>query len=284
MLISPEPLAEGLLRLALPTETLPPSDHTNAFVLGWHRALLLEPAPRDVRVRDALLDWIEAQRSRGLRIEALAVTHHHPDHTGAAAWLRERLGVPLWAHPATAERIDVEVDRFLDDESSISLRGPRAEPITARWLWTPGHAPGHLAVLVEPAHVVLAGDMVSTESTILVDPDDGGDMKHYLDSLRRLRALGADRIAPAHGPPAPATALLEHFLRHRLAREERIVRALRDTPRRETALLAEAYADTPQVLWPLARRSLRAHLLKLEAEGRAERTPDGWCSPPSGNT
>jgi hypothetical protein len=34
-------------------------------------------------------------------------------------------------------------------------------------------------------------------------------------------------------------------------------------------MLPTAYGDTPRVLWPLAERSIRAHLDKLVREGRA---------------
>ena len=37
-----------------------------------------------------------------------------------------------------------------------------------------------------------------------------------------------------------------------------------------------AYADTKPDLWPYAERSLLAHLLKLEAEGRARREGERW--------
>ncbi len=268
-------LAEPLWRLALPTETLPPSDHTNAYLVGWRRALLIEPAPRQEEARRALLDWILAQGRRGLRVTALAVTHHHPDHVGAAAWLREQLGVPLWAHVRTAERLEVPVDRHLNDGERLLLRGARGEPCEVQALWTPGHAPGHLAFLVPSASTLLAGDMVSTESTILVDPDDGGDMSAYVASLRRLRALRVSRIAPAHGPPGPAGAVLDRFLAHRAMRRARVLAALGPAPRSLDRLLEVAYADRSQAPKALALRSLRAHLLQLQAEGAAEMAGQG---------
>ncbi|MCA9680321.1 MAG: MBL fold metallo-hydrolase, partial [Myxococcales bacterium] len=45
-----------------------------------------------------------------------------------------------------------------------------------------------------------------------------------------------------------------------------------------SALVAVAYADTPAALWGLAERSLLAHLVKLERDGRARRTDDGRWS------
>jgi endoribonuclease LACTB2 len=36
------------------------------------------------------------------------------------------------------------------------------------------------------------------------------------------------------------------------------------------------YGDTPPHVWPIARMSLEAHLLKLEREGKATRAGEGW--------
>jgi hypothetical protein len=42
------------------------------------------------------------------------------------------------------------------------------------------------------------------------------------------------------------------------------------------ALLPHAYGDTPELLWPLAARSLMSHLIKLKNEGRASCQDSCW--------
>src|SRR5437762_3235465 len=82
----------------------------------------------------------------------------------------------------------------------VPLRTPTLPPATH----TPGHAPGHLCFADAAARAIVAGDMVASVGTIIVEPEDGGDMTLYLASLRRLRAevdAGATRLLPAHGPP-----------------------------------------------------------------------------------
>jgi hypothetical protein len=77
---------------------------------------------------------------------------------------------------------------------------------------------------------------------------------------------------PAHGPVLDdPQEVLRRYRAHRLMREDRIWSAIHATPRDLSAILAEAYADTPEVLWPLAARSLEAHLRKLDVEGRVRR-------------
>src|SRR5439155_21794118 len=117
---------------------------------------------------------------------------------------------------------------------------------------------------------LFAGDMVAGEGTVVIAPPDG-DMRAYLDSLRRLRDLRPALILPAHGPPlADAGAVLTHYIEHRLQREEQVLRALRDRPEGTTAegILPVVYSDVDPVMHPVAILSLTAHLEKLVAEGR----------------
>ena len=70
-----------------------------------------------------------------------------------------------------------------------------------------------------------------------------------------------------------AVPRLRGYVAHRLMREAKVAAALtragRAVPARD--LVPDAYADTPPPLWGLAERSLLAHLVKLEREGRAQR-------------
>jgi glyoxylase-like metal-dependent hydrolase (beta-lactamase superfamily II) len=151
------------------------------------------------------------------------------------------------------------------------------ELLHGRWraIFTPGHAPGHLCFLDQRTGALLAGDMVSTLSTVVIDPPEG-NMGQYLDSLERLRSLPARALYPAHGAPAPAAiAKLDEYLEHRRMRAEKVAAALvpggtlSDVTRR-------AYDDTPPVLLPVAERSCLASLLWLEETGRALQTGDNW--------
>ena len=113
--------------------------------------------------------------------------------------------------------------------------------------------------------------MVAGIGTILIDPSEG-DMGEYLASLRALLARPAAMLLPAHGPPiVDGHAKLREYLAHRTMREDRALAALAKHPAgvELDALVPDVYADTPRVLWPLAARSLLAHLHKLVREGRA---------------
>jgi len=264
-----ETLGAGVGRLALRTPTLPPARDTNLMIAGHSRLALVEPATPFEGEQRVLDDVLEALAAEGRRVELLVVTHHHVDHIGDVERLRQRHGVPLWAHPATAERLPFAVDHALHDGDELDL----GEGIVLRAVHTPGHAPGHLVIHELSSGIVHAGDMVAGEGTILIEPDDAGDMKQYLDSLRRLASLGARALVPAHGPvQADPVAIAEGTLAHRLAREAKVLAAIDAGAGTMDALVAGAYDDKPRQIWPLAMRALEAHVRKLEAEGVVERS------------
>ena len=185
--------------------------------------------------------------------------------------MREVLEAPLLAHEETARRVEVTVDDTLDDGDVVSLGSARG---VAAHL-TPGHAPGHLIFVDSGSSVTYAGDMVAGEGTILIEPADGGDMGAYLRSLTRMRDVlcpAGTVLVPSHGPTLPdAAAACDGLIAHRLRREGKVIDALASGALDMDALLARVYDDTPRALWPLARRSLEAHLGKLLAEDRVAR-------------
>jgi len=73
------------------------------------------------------------------------------------------------------------------------------------------------------------------------------------------------------------------LIQHRLEREAKVIAALSDSPATLEDLIPRAYADVKPDFWPYAERSLLAHLIKLEREGRAQREGDGWRRGPAGN-
>jgi len=277
-------VAPTIEMLPVRTPTLPPATHTNTFLIGTGEAVLIEPATPYREEQDLMVQWVQSSRLAGVEPVAILATHHHPDHVGGAMALRERLQLPRWAHAMTAQRLDgiVEIDRLIQDGERIELDGPTPTALTA--LHTPGHAPGHLCFIEEASNIMIAGDMVASIGTIIVEPTDG-DMLLYLESLRKMSTLEPAGLLPAHGTLIEQPeAVLSFYIEHRLMRERKVVEALeaRGKASRPRHLVASAYADTPKALWPLALQSIEAHLIKLEREGRVWKEGDRWAPVPAG--
>jgi endoribonuclease LACTB2 len=263
-------VAPGIRVLALKTPTLPPATRTNVYLVGPDRGpqAVVDPGSPYMTEQTVLDAVIAADAAAGRPLAMILLTHHHGDHAGGAAALAARWHVPVAGHAATARRLTgrVDVTRELVDGEHLDF-----DDIGVMCVHTPGHAEGHLCFEVERADATIAGDMVAGVGTILIDPSEG-DMGEYLGSLRKLLARPAPTLLPAHGPPIrDGHGKLREYLAHRTMREDLAVAALtkHETGTTLDVLVSEVYADTPRVLWPLAERSLLAHLHKLVRDGRA---------------
>ena len=143
---------------------------------------------------------------------------------------------------------------------------------------TPGHAANHLCLALLEDGLLFSGDHILNGSTTVIDPPDG-NMTHYLESLDALDAAcvqhGLAYILPAHGHVlGHARAAIAGLKAHRLAREARVLRAMQALP--DGSLddwVALAYDDVPERIWPMAKRSLLAHVQRLAQTGTGHASP-----------
>lgn len=269
----------GVYTLPLRTRTLPPATTTNVAVYGGDRVLVVDPGPSDPEQLGHLYVLLDALHAEGKRIAWVALTHHHPDHVGGVVEVAERYHAEIAAHAETVKRLPIKVDRALADGDAFDLgtHAPSGKAWRVEALHTPGHAPGHVAFVDRRWDHVVAGDLVSGVSTILVDPHEG-DMTQYFASLERLIALDPAGVLPAHGPPQVGKRVLVETLAHRRMREAKVVEALGKGLASLEAMLPFVYADADPAVWPLAEKNLASHLAKLEREKRARRDGDAWRS------
>ena len=248
----------GLSVVPVRSPTLPPATHTNAWLLGDKRVVVVDPAGAWSEERQRLADALSH-----LEVAAIFLTHHHIDHIGGAVDLRERTGAPIFSHAHTAEQVDFEVDEILNE-------GDVVKTDAGDWqvLHTPGHARGHLCLHGEQGHLV-AGDMVAGEGTIVLDPPEG-NLGDYLTSLARLRDLNPTALLPAHGPELlDSVAYLQHYIDHRHSRTVQVQQVLTDfsKPALPRELVPIIYPDIPVFIHPIAARQVLCHLQWLQAEG-----------------
>jgi ribonuclease/clavin/mitogillin len=258
----------GIVLAALRTPTLPPATHTNCWIVSLDRGTaVVDPGSPDPGEQERLFAILDALAAEGEPPREVWLTHVHPDHVGAAAAVSARYGIPVRAHRLAAGRVPgVAVEPIREGD----LLGGRFLVLE-----TPGHAPEHVAFLDERSGALLCGDLVSTLSTIVIDPPEG-DMAEYVRQLERVRALAPRTLYPAHGAPAPDGAdRLATYITHRREREALVAAALAEGGTL-AEITARAYADTPAAAPPVAQRSCLASLLKLRDEGRAREERGRW--------
>ena len=246
---------------------------TNSYFVGDPQSgdwAVIDPGPADDAHTPALLAAAPG------RIGRILVTHTHMDHSPGAVALARATGAPVFGRVAThapGQDAQFAPQAELQHGQRITLGGST----TLRVIHTPGHASNHLCYLLEEEKLLFTGDHVMQGSTVVINPPDG-DMAAYLRALQALLYEDLEWLAPGHGfLVADPHAVVRALIAHRLKREAKVSQALqRLGPCGVETLLPEVYADVPPALHPMARRSLLAHLLKLEGDGVVMREGDEW--------
>lgn len=221
-------------------------DGTRTYLIDDHA--VIDPGP-------AIDSHIDAIRAAMPGLRTILITHRHGDHAPAAVPLKR----------ATGARI-VAPEGVLDETDQIVNDGDVIEELEV--VATPGHTKEHVCYLTADGDLFTGDTILGFGTTAIFPPD--GHMGDYLRSLRKLRARNPRRIHPAHGPTREdAVALIDEYITHRLERERQVLDALARGASTIPEMRALIYPDLDERLHRAAEIQLRAHLIKLEEEGRA---------------
>lgn len=262
---------------------------------------------------DGRAAWISGAERVGLDldrdVERIIVTHFHPDHIGAAWWLQDRSGAPvymlgseisnaceIWKDPAhSAKRLMDHFRRFgmdagraekgalrmrtrlrlpekvltLSPDGEIRLGGGIARVIHA-----PGHADHQLALYDEEQSILFAADHVLLKITpnIGVWPESEPEpLARYLSHLSKLRGLPVDLVLPGHGPLFhDLDGRISELLVHHEERLEVMRRELQRGPRTAFEVSRTVFRDDLTLYEQcFALGETVAHLEYLVGDGRA---------------
>ena len=274
----PVSLLRNVQRLTAPNPGVMTGPGTNSYLVGDPDSgyLVIDPGPADDDHLQRL--W----RAAGGNIRYIVCTHSHPDHSPGAKPLQTLCTqhghtppvLGLASLPTARAHSQFAPDRELGDGERLILQGLN-EAHTLRVIHTPGHAANHLCLVLEEDGLLFSGDHVLNGSTTVIDPPDG-NMHDYLCSLDKLTAAceqdQIEFILPAHGyvlgnlwdEPHDARACIAHLKAHRLKREAKILAVMQKHP--EASMdewVRHAYDDVPERLWPVAMRSLLAHVERI---------------------
>ncbi len=263
-------LSTRVRRVTAPNPGMMTGPGTNTYLLGDASTgvAVIDPGPAIDRHVEAICTAADGQ------IRWILCTHTHIDHSPAAASLKARTGALTFGMLALhAERQDAtfQPDTRLAHGERIAVAGS-----TLRVLHTPGHASNQLCFLLEEERLLFTGDHIMQGSTVVINPPDG-DMTAYFASLQALIAEEVAYIAPGHGfLMDKLPEVIDRLIIHRRDRENKVWHTLRAAGTATVEqLVPTVYDDAPPRRHGIAARSLLAHLLKLEREGRARRIAGG---------
>ena len=275
--LQPVPLLKNVMRLTAPNPGMMTGPGTNSYLVGDPNTgyIAIDPGPADAAHIERL--W----RAAGGDIRMIVCTHSHADHSPGAKPLQALCskapqGVPpilgLASLPTARANSEFTPDRALANQERLTLitRDDSGPAHALQVIHTPGHAANHLCLVLLEDGLLFSGDHILNGSTTVIDPPDG-DMTHYLDSLDALSSACTEHdihfILPAHGYVlGSARQAISHLKAHRLKREAKVIAVMQGNPAGTMDdWVAKAYDDVSPRLWPVAKRSLLAHVQRIEA-------------------
>jgi glyoxylase-like metal-dependent hydrolase (beta-lactamase superfamily II) len=261
--------AYEILRQVTPTAAVVLANNPNAMTLeGTNTWLLREPGAAAAVVVDPGPDdevHLAAVVAGAGEVAEILLTHGHIDHSEGARRLHDLTGAPVRAlDPAHRLGSEGLVDGDVVAAAGVEIR-----------VWTtPGHSSDSLSFLLDPrdgtAAAVLTGDTILGRGTTVVAYPDG-DLGQYLESLRRLEALGDATVLTGHGPELPrAGDAAAFYLAHRAERLAQVRAALEvlGPDAEPMAIVERVYADVDRAVWWAAELSVRAQLAYLREQPR----------------
>ena len=262
----------AVTRVEVSVDTRAPGGATNAYLLD---GLLVDPAARTDAL-DAALAERGSVDADAPSVEAIAVTHAHPDHVGAVADYAALTDATVVAREGHADRFASAAG--IDPDETVAP-GETVADTTVRAVDTPGHAPDHLAFAAggdagagSERSVLCCGDLAVAEGSVAVAAPEG-DLAAYLASLERVLDAGYDRLLPGHGPEIDdPRATCRRLIDHRLDRERDVIAAIDGGAADVDAVMHGAYEKDLSGVRDLARATVAAHVEKLVAEGRIDGT------------
>jgi glyoxylase-like metal-dependent hydrolase (beta-lactamase superfamily II) len=177
---------------------------SNAFLVEGERTVLVDTGSN--------FDVVERVRDRGADLDAVVLTHTHPDHVGNLQSVKEAFGVEAWGFDTGQPGVDHAIEDGetvqLGDDSYVALH-------------TPGHKNDHLCFYSSGANVLFAGDLIFQNGSFGRTDLEEGDRDRLIESIDRVKDRTDDHLAEmyvGHGPSVTTNPYQDVELAGRAAR------------------------------------------------------------------
>lgn len=257
---------KNLMQFMPLSNTVPPAERTNAFLIGDQVKILIDPSPRDMDEYRKLLDAV-----RDYQIDKIFITHHHGDHHQFAPDMARALGVPIYISEDSHQRcLKTKGENYFE---GIDIHHAKEGDEIGIWRMkklfiyaVPGHDEGQLAIAPEGLEWCIVGDLFQGIGTVVVGGEEG-NMTKYMQSLKKIIDLAPRCVIPSHGIALGGTYILEKTLKHREFREQQVLELVEQGKDIEE-ILKIIYFDLSRRLMPYAKANIESHIQKLREEGK----------------
>ena len=260
-----EPLKHFFQLMPL-SNTVPPAERTNSFIIGDDEKILIDPSPKNQSEYTTFLNAI-----KNYNISKIVISHHHKDHHQYSTNLAKDLDLPIYISSDSENRIRrIYGTHYF---KNIVVYNLAEGDILGTWLGQaikayeiPGHDEGHIGFAPENLNWFIVGDLFQGIGTVVVGGEEG-DMSKYMASLQKVIALSPRCVIPSHGIALGGTNILQKTFDHRLIREKQIL-DLYNSGQSVDEILSNIYFDLPLKIVPYAKANIVSHLSKLRLENK----------------
>ena len=160
---------------------------SNAFLVGGERTVLVDTG--------ANFDVVTLLEERVDDLEAVVLTHTHPDHVGNVPAVKAAFDVEVWGYDPAQEG----VDHAIEDEETVRLGDHEYVA-----LHTPGHKDDHLCFYAAEPGILFAGDLIFQNGGFGRTDLPEGDRATLIESIDRVRERVEPKLAELHVGHGPS--------------------------------------------------------------------------------